>query len=192
MKKLYIITMLAFIGLSVNAQITVKTSANGSIKPFPEQIISKTIIFNPAKAKLNNINNVNNISTTLLEGIGIEFIHTIEQQIRSGKIKIFKEYNDTVPMSINKFFKELNSVWDSTAFGEDPNNPGSMVSAPMKFTMLDAISEIRFIEDWKYDINTGNIIKKVIAYSLIATTDNDTLLPPRLRNLNLYFWIKNL
>lgn len=190
-KNVPLMILVTLLIASCNGQKT-SDSGNDSLKTFPEQIISKTSILFPfEKNKMKegviifDKNNINDTSALTVE-VEPEFVKNIIDQVLQGKINIYKEYGDTAPLSIDRFKASL-VIWDSTVVFEDPNNPGTMISAPVKYDLSNEINEIRFIEDWKYDSSNGNIIKKVIAYSLIANINH----PPAEKTI-FYFWLKKL
>ncbi|HEU4719615.1 MAG TPA: hypothetical protein VFU15_17345, partial [Bacteroidia bacterium] len=76
--------------------------------------------------------------------------------------------------------------WDSTVTIDDPNNPGSFITAPIKFekTIAD-IYAIRFYEDWYYDPKTMMMTKIVHGVSLILITQ-DYNGNPLLRDAGIY------
>lgn len=83
---------------------------------------------------------------------------SIKKALRSEKIKAYADYPN----------KELTTVevehilvqWDSTAQVEDPNNPGSFVSAPLKMEVYD-IPKLYFHETIELDTLTGVLSKRV-------------------------------
>jgi hypothetical protein len=97
----------------------------------------------------------------------------ITEGVYAGKLKAYRDYpND--PMT-EKEAKDRIVRWDSTAMAEDPNNPGIMVSAPLKFEVSpDMLTGISFNET--IDLDTANyaIHKKVSYVSLYTYKTTET------------------
>lgn len=87
---------------------------------------------------------------------------SITKAVLAGKIKAYSEYpdNELTPAQVDKMLVS----WDSTAMAEDPNHPGTMVSAPIKFEISSwSVPQIRFHEKIELDTVT-NVLHKTISY----------------------------
>ena len=87
---------------------------------------------------------------------------TITKAVLNGKIKAYSEYPDKelTPAQVDKML----ASWDSTAMAEDPNHPGVMVSAPMKFEISYwSVPQIRFHEKIELDTVT-NVLHKTTSH----------------------------
>lgn len=90
---------------------------------------------------------------------------SIKKGILEGKLKAYKNfpYNELSAYQIQTTFVE----WDSTAQVEDPNNPGTFISAPIKDELtFTEIPHIHFNETIELD---------TIAYTLSRKTSYITL-----------------
>ena len=87
---------------------------------------------------------------------------SIKKAVLGGKIKAYSNYPDkelTLAQASN-----LLVSWDSTAMAEDPNKPGTFVSAPMKFEVFGwSVPQINFHKTIELDTVT-NIISEKISY----------------------------
>lgn len=73
--------------------------------------------------------------------------------IKSGSITCFSVIDDEFKIELTKSEVEGKLIsWDSAATTEDPNNPGTFISAPTKNEVKsENISQYRIKEDWFYD-----------------------------------------
>lgn len=85
---------------------------------------------------------------------------SITQAVLSGKLKAYFDYP-----SSELTIKEFNNIlvqWDSTNQMEDPKNPGTMITAPMKMELTsDDIVQLRFNEKIELDTISYTLNKKV-------------------------------
>ena len=87
--------------------------------------------------------------------------------VLKGKLKAYGWYPEK-EMSVESFQNVL-VHWDSTHQVEDANNPGVMITAPIKVTVThDDISEIRMDERMEFDTLTNTLIKKVNVLQFIG------------------------
>ena len=87
---------------------------------------------------------------------------TITKAVLDGKVKAYSEYPDK-ELSVDQVNKMLVS-WDSTAQAEDPNHPGTFVSAPLKFVVSSwNVPQIRFHEKIELDTVT-NVLHKTTSH----------------------------
>lgn len=87
---------------------------------------------------------------------------TITKAVLDGKVKAYSEYPDKelTPSQVDKMLVS----WDSTAQVEDPNHPGTFVSAPLKFEISSwSIPQIRFHEKIELDTVT-NVLRKTTSH----------------------------
>ncbi|MEI6489881.1 MAG: hypothetical protein WCP52_13010 [Bacteroidota bacterium] len=90
-----------------------------------------------------------------------QIFNSITKAVRSGKLKACSFLNLDIDYTIPEFDAIL-SHWDSTHQVDDVNNPGTMISAPLKYdTNPDDISQIRFQEKIVFDTLTNTLTKKV-------------------------------
>lgn len=104
-----------------------------------------------------------------------EIFSSITQAVYSGKLTAYYDYL-SYPLSVITV-KEFNNIlvqWDSTAVVEDPNEPGTMIFAPIKMEIVpDDIVQLRFNEKIELDTLSYILIKKVSSVSIFANKTND-------------------
>ena len=85
--------------------------------------------------------------------------------VTSGKLKAYRNYPNE-QLSIAEVNHLLVS-WDSTATAEDPNHPGTMVSAPMRFELNElSVPQLNFHEKIELDTVSYTLRKKVSYVSI--------------------------
>lgn len=98
---------------------------------------------------------------------------SISKALLAGKIKAYDNYPDK-ELTIAQVSKILVS-WDSTATAEDPNKPGSFVSAPMKFELTGwNVPQINFHETIELDTVTNVLTQKVSYITVYLTILTET------------------
>jgi len=85
---------------------------------------------------------------------------SMTKAVLAGKLKAFTAY-PAGELSINDFKNRIEK-WDSTHMAEDPNNPGTMLSAPLLMKVIaDDIVQMRFNESMELDTVNYTLNKKV-------------------------------
>ena len=97
---------------------------------------------------------------------------SITHAILSGKLKAYTDYPNSA-LTV----KEFNNIlvqWDSTFVVEDPNNPGTMISAPVKFEVKsEDITQLKFNEKVELDTVSYSLSKKVSYITFFANKYNE-------------------
>ncbi len=102
---------------------------------------------------------------------------SMTKAVLAGKLKAYTSY-PAGELSINDFKNRIEK-WDSTHMAEDPNNPGTMLSAPMllKFQAED-IAQMRFNESMELDTVNYTLNKKVsfVTFNTYKLTDDGQII----------------
>lgn len=92
---------------------------------------------------------------------------TITNAVLSGKLKAYIDYPGTA-YSVNEFNTIL-ANWDSTNYAEDVNNPGTMISSPVKMEIKpDDIIQLKFNEKIELDTVSYTLSKKVSFVTFVS------------------------
>ena len=93
--------------------------------------------------------------------------HSIKNAVISGKLKAYTWYPDGAMTP--KEFEAILSSWDSTATVEDANNPGTIITAPVKTDVTpEDMIEMRFDEKIEFDTVSFSVNKKVSVIQFIG------------------------
>lgn len=96
-------------------------------------------------------------------------LNTIANGVRAGKLKVYSDLSQGDSELSIKEFDNLLVKWDSTATTEDPNNPGTFITAPIKYEMEpESIVQLRFNEKIEMDTVTYTLHKTVSSVTFIA------------------------
>ncbi|MES2591745.1 MAG: gliding motility protein GldN [Bacteroidota bacterium] len=96
--------------------------------------------------------------------------------IKEGTITAFNTIDDEFRIEFTK--SEIESMlvsWDSSATTEDPNNPGNMISAPVKKeTTAEDITKYWIKEDWFYDKQRSVLDVRIIGLMAVVAKKTET------------------
>jgi hypothetical protein len=98
---------------------------------------------------------------------------SITHAVLSGKLKAYHDYPG-IALTITEF-NNLLADWDTSAITEDPNNPGTMISSPIKYEITsDNITKLKFNETIEFDTISNCLIKKISTVSFYTRGNNMT------------------
>jgi hypothetical protein len=105
----------------------------------------------------------------------------------SGKIKVYENYTDTIPLSI----ENIKSKFKPIHFKVFKVNEKTGQETPIELDLNpfdEYLYEIRFKEDWVFNPDNASITKQAIAYALYYEVPDDR---GELKDIKSFFWVKN-
>ncbi|MES2140560.1 MAG: gliding motility protein GldN [Bacteroidota bacterium] len=96
--------------------------------------------------------------------------------IKEGRVKCFSPVDDEFRMELTKSEVEgLLVNWDSSATTEDPNNPGTNISAPVKNEITsEGITKYWVKEDWFFDKQRSVLDVRIIGLQVVIAKKTES------------------
>ncbi|MDO9185513.1 MAG: gliding motility protein GldN [Bacteroidia bacterium] len=96
--------------------------------------------------------------------------------IKEGRVKCFSPVDDEFRMELTKSEVEgLLVNWDSTNQTEDPNNPGTMMTSPLKKeTTSEEITKYWIKEDWFFDKQRSVLDVRIIGLQVVIAKKTES------------------
>jgi len=96
--------------------------------------------------------------------------------LKDGTISCFNSMDDEFRIEFTKSeIQNMLASWDSTNQSEDPNNPGTFISSPLKHeTNAEAITQYRIKEDWFFDKQRSVMDVRIIGLELIVAKKTES------------------
>ncbi|MDP1746219.1 MAG: gliding motility protein GldN [Bacteroidota bacterium] len=96
--------------------------------------------------------------------------------IKEGRVKCFSPVDDEFRMELTK--SEVESLlvnWDSTNQTEDPNNPGTMMTSPLKKEVTsEEITKYWIKEDWFFDKQRSVLDVRIIGLQVVIAKKTES------------------
>lgn len=100
---------------------------------------------------------------------------TFVKGVLSNKLKAYSDVSNPQTELTTQEFTNILVAWDSSAVTEDPNNPGKMVPAPIKYELTgEDVVQIRFNEKIEIDTISYTLHKTASSVSFISYMYSET------------------
>ena len=130
-----------------------------------------------------------NIYGNIDETQRIFYLNNLLEAVKSGKIKAYGDEDFLFELSI----EELDNIMTirDTAYVPNPDNPSEqMMVAVEEDISVEEITALNFIEQWSFDKNTMQTVKKVIAVAPLLELMVETEKGGEAIGHKILFWVK--